>query len=243
MHISPRSCWLRWPRVAAGITLLGAVLLGGAPRSDAHQSPAGCTGNALLLAISRDSTLTYTDGSTIAYSVTVAIPAAVGAWQPCQVTNIQAVFTRPDGGVVVLTTIAALDPGQSVDFTGDAIEGLNYTVGLQGKGSTAITTVVAAVTATGLAQTGPQDGAVEAHHTLSTDIVRTIASLLGAGPRGASITAEPALRVRMVSALPFAERTVDRSVAFVAGTGVVQPLNLNRWIGGPLPDRRDWGRG
>ncbi len=242
MRTHLRSCCQRWPLAVAALVCSLALSIGARP-SAAHISPAGCTGNSLLLAISRDGDITYEAGSAIAYSVTIAVPPAAGPMRPCQVTGIQATFTRPDGIVVTLPAIASLNPGQFVTFTGDTVEGLTYDIPMSPKGGSPLTSVAASVSASGTAHTGPQDGSVEARHSLSTDIAQTLASLLGAGRLGA-VAPSSFLRVRLDAALPGsrihspAPVTVARMVS-----AVTQPLNLYRWIGSPLPDRRDGGRG
>lgn len=243
MRTHLRSCCQRWPLAVAALVCSLALAIG-APPSIAHVSPAGCTGNSLLLAISRDGDITYEVGNAIAYSVTIAVPPAAGPIRPCQVTNIQASFTRPDGLVVNLPVVASLIPGQFVIFTGDTVEGLTYEIPMLPKGSSTLTSVGASVSASGTAHTGPQDGSVEASHSLSTDIAQTLASLLGAG-RPAAVAVSPFLRVRLDAALP-GTRTPSQAPVTMASrmtSAVTQPLNLYRWIGSPLPDRRDGGRG
>ena len=81
-------CRRSFPAVLVTVYLLSATLAG------AHQSPAGCTENGLVLFLAKDKT-SIVDGETVTYTVTIANDFETGA---CDVTNATVSVTCPDAG-------------------------------------------------------------------------------------------------------------------------------------------------
>jgi uncharacterized repeat protein (TIGR01451 family) len=157
--------------VVAG--LFGAVALAG-QYATADQNPADCNTNLLILALSRpsldpDTGFPYQDGTTIEYEVTLAVPAAVGSFKPCQITDITSSFTDPAGSVFPLPNVATLNPGDSTTFTSLDEAGLAYVIA---HGDEDVNNAVTAeAEADGTAHTSTNNNAAHADNNITTEVI------------------------------------------------------------------------
>ncbi len=162
----------RWAKTAVVAGLFGAVALAG-QYATAHQNPADCNTNILILALSRPSLdpgtgFPYQDGATIPYEVTLAVPAAVGGFKPCQITDITSSFTDPSGASAGLPNIATLNPGDSVTFDSGDEALLSYVIA---HGDEVGDDVTASAEADGIAHTSTNNNAAHADNDITTEVI------------------------------------------------------------------------